>query len=596
MLFSMNMRKALFLFLFPLSFSKGDLPVNDPKADAALNLSLSLPDSLKERSLSLSAVQTGDIWEILVLASEDLSFLSNLYPQIEVSMLYENFAVIRLPAALIPVISMLPSILYIEMPKYISFELLQGKRASCITQVQQPPLSLTGKGVLVGIVDSGIDLTHPDFQNPDGSSRVLFLWDQDEVSGPAPSGYLFGTEYDSDTINTALQSGRTLSMDDSGHGTAVAGIACGNGTASAGRYRGIAREASLIVVKMRRNNGLYPRTTELISGINYCIEKSLQLSMPLALNISFGNNYGAHTGTSLLETYLDRVSLLGRISIIIASGNEGASPIHTFGFLDTPQSVDFSISNLQTSLSLQLWKDYADLVRIRLKAPSGAVYTLSDAPGTSIFTLDGTQIAFYNSEPSPFQRLQEYYFEFFPTQTYLTPGIWSLMIEPLTIKNGTFHMWLPAASSLNTSTRFLFPDPYNTLTIPSTSSAVITAGAYDARTYAPADFSGRGPLDVPFLLTKPDLVAPGVSITAPASPKSYQSVSGTSFAAPFVTGSAALLMEWGITQGNNPFLYGERLKAWLIAGAKELPGFPPPNPRTGWGALCLAESFPQNLF
>ena len=565
--------------------------MNNPKADAALNLSLSLPESLHEKSTSLSAVLTGSVWEILVLASQDLSFLAKLYPQIEVSMLLENFALLRLPPSLIPTVSALPQILYIEMPHYISFEILSGKRSSCITQVTLPPLSLTGNGVLVGFVDSGIDLTHPDFQDSNGNSRVLFLWDQTRDEYP-PDGYLFGTEYNNEQINEALRMGKTLSKDESGHGTATVGIACGNGNASNGRYRGIAPEAELIVVKMRKNKGLYPRTTELLSGIDYCIRKALKFNRPLVLNISFGNNYGSHTGNSLSELYLNRVSLLGRISIIAASGNEGASPVHTSGFLDQTVHVDFSISERQTSLNMQLWKDYADDVRIKLRAPSGTEYTLSDNFGTNIETLDQTRIAFYNSAPSPFQRLQEYYFEFFPIADnfYLTSGVWSLIIEPISIKNGAFEMWLPSASSLNGATRFLSPDPYNTLTVPSSANSVITVGAYDAKTNTPADFSGRGAAAMPNLLTKPDLVAPGVSIIVPSFPGGYQTVSGTSFAAPFVTGSAALLMEWGIVRENNLFLYGEQLKTWLIAGAKELPGYPIPNPRTGWGALCLEEA------
>ena len=565
--------------------------MNNPKADAALNLSLSLPESLHEKSTSLSAVLTGSVWEILVLASQDLSFLAKLYPQIEVSMLLENFALLRLPPSLIPTVSALPQILYIEMPHYISFEILSGKRSSCITQVTLPPLSLTGNGVLVGFVDSGIDLTHPDFQDSNGNSRVLFLWDQTRDEYP-PDGYLFGTEYNNEQINEALWMGKTLSKDESGHGTAAAGIACGNGNASNGRYRGIAPEAELIVVKMRKNKGLYPRTTELLSGIDYCIKKALNFNRPLVLNISFGNNYGSHTGNSLSELYLNRVSLLGRISIIAAAGNEGASPVHTSGVLDQTVNVDFSISERQTSLNMQLWKDYADDVRIKLRAPSGTEYTLSGNFGTNIETLDQTRIAFYNSAPSPFQRLQEYYFEFFPIADnfYLTSGVWSLIIEPISIKNGSFEMWLPSASSLNGATRFLSPDPYNTLTIPSSSNSVITVGAYDAKTNTPADFSGRGAASMPNLLTKPDLVAPGVSIIVPSFPGGYQTVSGTSFAAPFVAGSAALLMEWGIVKRNNLFLYGEQLKTWLIAGAKELPGYPIPNPRTGWGALCLEAS------
>lgn len=564
----------------------------DPKADAILNLSLSVPSSLRQQSPALSAAQSNDRWELIVLTSGDLSFLSEENPQIQITQLYENFAILSLPVQLIPFISSLPQIIYIEMPRYLSFEIMQGKRSSCIPPVTAPPLSLTGKGVVIGIVDSGIDLFHPDFRNEDGSTRVLYLWDQESTDGLPPTGYAIGTEYTQEQINAALLAGRTLSYDRSGHGTAAAGIACGNGRASGGRNQGIAPEAALIVVRMRQGSSLYPRTTELISGINYCIEKALQASLPLAINISFGNNYGAHTGSSLVEIYLNRVSLLGRISLIAASGNEGASPIHSSGVLTETQDINFSISSRQPSLSLQLWKDYADRFRITLQGPSGQEYTLSDAPGASIAVLEDSRIAVYNSEPSPFQRLQEFFFEFFPVSDYLTSGIWTLRLEPLEIKNGNFSLWLPGAGSLNTSTRFLSPNPYNTLTIPSTAQSVITVGAYDSRRDQPADFSGRGVPDSLPLASKPDLAAPGVSIEAPASPDTYQTVSGTSFAAPFVTGSAALLMEWGIVRGNSPFLYGERIKAWLIAGARQLPGLPTPNPQTGWGALCLEDSFP----
>ena len=160
-------------------------------------------------------------------------------------------------------------------------------------------------------------------------------------------------------------------------------------------------------------------------------------------------------------------------------------------------------------------------------------------------------------------------------------------------------MWLPTQSSLNMGTAFLQPNSMSTLTIPSTASLAVTVAAYDARTFSYADFSGRGEKinrenRLMFADSKPDLAAPGVDLLVPASEGSTQRVSGTSFATPLVSGAAALLMEWGIEKGNDPYLYGEKLKAYLRKGAKKLRGETDyPNERVGYGALCAAQSLPQ---
>ena len=107
-----------------------------------------------------------------------------------------------------------------------------------------------------------------------------------------------------------------------------------------------------------------------------------------------------------------------------------------------------------------------------------------------------------------------------------------------------------------------------------------------------ADFSGRG-TERGENFRKPDLAAPGVDIMTTVPGGGYAPATGTSFATPFVTGAAALLMEWGITDGNDPFLYGEKVKAYLQKGARSLPAFSEyPNPQIGWGTLCVRESLP----
>ena len=191
---------------------------------------------------------------------------------------------------------------------------------------------------------------------------------------------------------------------------------------------------------------------------------------------------------------------------------------------------------------------------------------------------------------------QEIYLSFIPRESYIDSGVWKLVLTPRRIVDGSYQMWLPAQEALNVGTAFLLPNSSSTLTIPSTASLVVTVAAYDARTFSYADFSGRGPAAVyeGSGVPKPDLAAPGVLVNAPVPGGGYRAFSGTSFAAPFVTGSAALLMEWGIVRGNDPYLYGEKVKAYLRRGARELPGYIEwPNAQLGYGALCVRDSLPD---
>lgn len=560
--------------------------MDSQKVENLLNLAYDASAQEREQSSVLDTAVTPDgRWEIIVKSCCDLSFLSQTHPQIEVASLIQNYSILTLPKDLISYVASLEEVTFIEMPKRLFFAVYQGILASCIRPVTRPPLSLTGRNVLVGIIDSGIDASHPDFRLENGDSRILYLWDQSQGNRP-PAGYTIGTEFTQSQISLALAEGRTLSFDPSGHGTAVAGIAAGNGRALSGQYRGVAPEASLIVVKMRPAlAGSFPRTSELMMGINYCVTKAVELGMPLALNLSFGNNYGAHTGTSLLETFLNQASYLGRTSIVAGSGNEGASPIHTSGTVTSSaaQTVEFTVGPREPSLDLQIWKNFADDFTIRIITPAGtAIDPLPSAEGPQRYQVPGATLLIYYGKPLPYQFRQEIFIDFLPGNSYLPSGIWKIELEPVSVKQGDFDMWLPSGGLLGSSTRFLTPVPDNTLTIPSTAAGAITVGAYNAATRQFADFSGRG------LNNKPDLVAPGVNITAPAYPASYQSFTGTSFAAPFVTGSAALLMEWGIIRGNDPYMYGEKLKAALARSARQLFGYSvTPNPQTGYGALCL---------
>ena len=460
------------------------------------------------------------------------------------------------------------------------------KEASCIPQVTLREPRLTGQGVLIAVLDSGIDYFLTEFRNSDGTTRILALWDQTAVPNAErgwlpPEGYTEGVVYTRENLNAAL---------------------------AAGSQSGVAVQAQLVIVKL--GNPLaesFPRTTQLMRGISYAVNLGVELNMPVVINLSFGNTYGDHRGESLLERFIDNASEIGRTAIIIGSGNEGASNGHTAGIALTQRTIELAVVAYETGLSIQIWKHSNDDFELRLRSPGGEEVQLETRRVDTLRrTLEQTQLLCYIGEPLPYSVNQEIYIDMLPTGRYINEGVWSIVLTPRKVVTGEYRMYLPSYAARNTGTGFFLPTPEVTLTIPSTSLRAVTVGAYDIRTSGYADFSGRGYVyryeegrageqGLPFgtAFSKPDIVAPGVNITVPVPGGSTQQVSGTSFATPIVSGSAALLMEYGIVRGNDPYLYGQKLKAYLINGAKKLPGYERfPNDMTGWGALCVADSLP----
>lgn len=570
----------------------------DQKLENMLELSLAADENQREKSENLNVGYDSQTkrWELIIKYSGELQ----LPPSVSVLPLYGGYAIISIPETEIESLSKKPQIEYIEKPKNLVLSLYEARAASCITPVQIPPFSLTGKGIIVGIVDSGIDIFHPDFRTEDGTTRILELWDQ-TIPNEEDSNFFYnrGKIFNREEINQALiNNDRSFpSRDPSGHGTHVAGIAAGNGRASQGEQKGVAPESELLIVKLGNTfpDG-FPRTTELMLGMDYCVRKAADLNMPLALNISFGNSYGSHDGSSLLETFIDNLSNLGRTTIAIGSGNEGNKGRHAAGKLmeQIPMQIELAVSPNETSLNVQLWKNYVDTFQFRLVAPSGASVVLTEQSiGAYRDVLDRTQLLWYFGEPAPYSVSQEIYLEMIPLpgNTYIQSGIWKFEFTPVDIVDGRFDLWLPSGNAINPSTNFLGPSPDVTLTIPSTASNPITVAAYNSNTDSFASFSGQGFTGLS--LPKPDIAAPGVDITSTAPGGGYTQNTGTSMATPFVTGSAALLMEYGIIQGRDPYLYGQKVKAYLQKGARHLPAVQNyPSPQIGWGVLCLKDSIP----
>ena len=571
--------------------------MDSQKLDNELQLALSLPENVREESLDLDVGYnaTEERWTLIVRYIGDIEAAAGAMA--EITLLLGGYAIVRIREEEIEALSALPQVIYVEKPRQLQFAVRRGKISSCFLPVQSVPYELYGRGVLIGIVDSGIDFFHPDFRNPDGSTRLVALWDQ-TVPGTPPDGYRMGRLYTKEEINTLLLENDTAfrrTLDPGGHGTAVAGIAAGNGQENI-ENRGAAWQSDILFVKLGNpGERSFPRTSELMTAVNYMVRTATRLGQPIAVNISFGNSYGSHNGDSILSSYLDIAADYGRNVICIGTGNEGDMARHASGSWEEGrlQVTELAVQASQTAFNVQLFMQYEDRVTFALVHPDGQQFVVvDDQPGAQEYRLGDTRVYLYYGEPTPYSRRKELYLAFVPDGRYVDSGVWRIVADPRRIVTGQYDLWLPSGAEIQNGTAFLSPDPDRTFTEPSGTSRSIAVAAYDAATLSYAPFSGRGFPGLPGDI-QPTLAAPGVNITTPRTGGGYTVVTGTSFATPFVTGAAALLMEWGILRGNDPYLYGQKAKSYLISGARPLPGITVyPDPRVGFGRLCVRQSLP----
>ncbi len=337
------------------------------KLETMLQLALQTSEEVREQTeeLNVGFKESTRTWELIVKYHGNLDKLAAL--GIGVEYLIAGYAVLTVPELLVERMVELEEIEYVEKPKRYFYERDMPAYTSCIVQVSLRDPYLTGAGVLVAVLDSGIDYKRPEFRKRDGSTRIRYLWDQtlqpeidfqdpaermegglqpetegglegaggaettepvEEAGGRLegaaamdaeagaerrnrrpPAGFQTGVEFDSEQINQALaqtnpqrQFELLPSLDNSGHGTAVAGIAAG----SSSSYQGAAQEAELLIVKLGQpDEGSFPRTTEVMRAVTYAVRKAVEMQMPVVVNLSFGNTYGAHDGSSLLERFID---------------------------------------------------------------------------------------------------------------------------------------------------------------------------------------------------------------------------------------------------------------------------------------------------
>jgi subtilisin family serine protease len=536
-----------------------------------------------------------DIIEVIARYAGDINDIMNEF-NAEVEVLFYGYAIITINKNDLAKLYSHPQIESLELPKSLYFESVFNLMTSCILTVQnRDSFNLRGNGVIVAVIDSGIDYTHKDFIDNDGKSRILYIWDQSAEGNP-PDGFKSGAEYNNEAINIALENAFPFQVipiiDTNGHGTAVAGIAAGNGRTSNGENLGVAPEAGIIVVKVgTRGYRSFARTTELMRAIKYVIEKSISLNKPVAINISFGTNQGSHRGTSVLETFITDISSIWKTAIVIPTGNEGAAGHHYQGQLVSNQesTIEFFTSAGLTEFYLTLWKNFVDSFTVEIVFPGGGSSGIIGIESQlKTVRYGNVSLTIIYTQPTHYSDRQEIFFNFTAVEETINAGIWKLIIRTGEIVDGQIEIWLPTTEEVTEGTFFSNPSINNTMTIPSTSYKVIAVSGYNDRIGNIAEFSGRGSTNLE--LPNPDVSAPAVAIISTKAGGGYDSFTGTSMAAPFVTGSAALMMQWGIVNNNDPFLYGERIKAFLRLGASRTNNIKYPNPLFGYGRLCLSNT------
>lgn len=513
---------------------------------------------------------------------------------------------------------------YTAIPKLYSLLDFTSMDASGILQTAETPtLSNNGRGVLIGFVDTGIDYQNPLFQNPDGSSRILGIWDQtiESFSGSDSSPHeasapfnqasfrpTYGTQYTKSQIDQALRSdipnSIVPSVDEHGHGTALASIAAGGLDEAAG-FIGAAPQSAIGVVKLKpakqylrdffliQENADAYQENDIMMGISYLFSLAREFRMPLVICIGLGTNSGSHTGTSTLSTWLNSLSGYNGTAFVVAAGNETGFGHHfrdTIAPNHTTVHAELNVGEETRGFSMEFWAEEVGVYSIGFISPSGQIIpgiTVRAAQSETIrFLLENTEITIYSRITTTASASQLIFLRWERPQT----GLWTITITNLIDIPGTFHIWLPCRGFISDSIRFLRSDPDTLITGPGNAQDLITVAAYDHMTNGIDIHSSRGYSRNG--LRKPNFAAPGVSIlSASLRPGFYTRITGTSAAAAHVTGAAAILLSWGIIEQNDPYMNSATIKTYLIRGANRNPSLSYPNREFGYGTLNLYQTF-----
>ena len=517
---------------------------------------------------------------------------------------------------------------YYSVPKLYGLMDTTSFDASGITAtLNQPLLNVRGQGVLIGFLDTGIDYLREDFKVSDGRTRIAAVWDQTIQSGnyeedtgeaagteqydrkQAQGMVQYGTVYTREVINAALAAERegqnpydiVPSRDENGHGTFLAGVAAASETAD---YIGAAPDAEILMVKLKpakkylRDFYLLPEQveayseTDMMMGVRFLQQYAIREKKPLVICVGLGTASGSRTGALPFADLLNTLARQVNTVVVTCTGNEANNRTHTSGLAvsDTePSEIEITVGADERGFVMEIWAESLDILSVAITSPSGErisrIPARIDTGGVYNFLLERSQVAVNYRVVESASGYEVIFMRFInPAQ-----GIWKIHVYSLTNIVGRYNAWLPLKQFLSGDTYFLNSNPSTTLTEPGAAERVISVGAYNHITDASYVASGRGYTATG--LVKPDFVAPGVDVYGVRAGGGYTTRTGTSVAAAHAAGAAALLLTWGVTDGNLPYMGTNEVKSVLIRGAKRENNTVYPNNIYGYGKMDVIEAF-----
>ena len=480
-----------------------------------------------------------------------------------------------------------------------------------------PSLNLRGSGVVVAIVDTGIDYLNNEFMREDETTRILRIWDQTIDSGKTPDGFISGSEYTEEDINKAIQAQKqgqnpydiVPSKDDYGHGTKMAGIVGARGINR--EIVGVAPDCEFIIIKLQEASKEYVdfyyakgdkakyRNTDIIMALKYLYELSFTLNKPMIIYLPLGSNLGDHAGASILERYVDtKISGRNSLFVVTSTGNQGNTDTHTSGEIKSngdSQIIELNCGKEQQGLVLQIYAQRPIKIKLGILSPSGEIFEntnprktkhilIDDSP-TWKFIYEGTRVQVTYDSPDEFTGDEKFVIK----MDGVTEGVWRFILTGNNIVDGKYYAWILQRELLAENTRFLNPSPYTTLTIPGTAKTIINTSYYNQNNGAIVSESGRGYTMKDYI--QPIITAGGINAITTKPGGGTITMSGASVAGAILAGCCALIIQWAVVDGNDPQMYATKLQAYIIRGARKREGDTYPNRQWGYGILDMQEIF-----
>lgn len=491
---------------------------------------------------------------------------------------------------------------YHRFPSIFTLESDLSLEKSNIGKVQRTPyLGLYGLGVIIGIIDTGIDYEHPAFRHNDGSTRILNIWDQSIQDGKVPEGFTFGSEYSSEQINIALKTANPLELvptrDTNGHGTAIASIIAGKESAG-DSFAGVVPDSEIVVVKLKeakRNlhdiffiseDAVCYQESDILLGLRYLITISQQLKRPLAICVALGTSQSGHDGRGATTSYLDFLSRISRIGIAIPAGNEGNAQRHYFGNASSSlryEEFELRVDEKDKLFWMEIWPDPLARLAVEIITPTGEstkyIYPSKDNCVENNFIYSKSVVWVNNITIEEETGNQLILVRFRDP----IPGVWRFRVDNIEEEAFSFNVWLPNGELISRDTYFLNPDPNTTITESGNGKNLLTVTAYNQETDSILLQSGRGYTRSGVI--KPDIAAPGYNLSCALPNNRYGTLTGTGAAAAHTVGIIAMILEWAVVRGNYTSITGSNINTLIIRGARRKDILVYPNNIWGYGEI-----------